>query len=585
MPPTRPAGGWHLPGYNYCGPFTNLRSRNKPVNAIDECCKKHDENYSNSDVTTRKADDELLGCIDKAGGHKLISGIFNAKRVFDEATGYASDKIFRAGDSKHMGSNDGESCSSGSRKRGIAEKRRIDQYYRQKKVRQAPAEEPSEETENAEMQGEQEPVDTMSAGADGGGGGGGGGNAVAENEIPWGLRPKRWFAKYKKSYQIYITNGMSETNYGWAQRQVPAFQPWNGSGISWCEGWQIIPWGGYRAAMSCMEWNLLNLSARRWKPVECSVMLDDIIPFQETVNSAGVNFTNVTFTNKPNLHVYCDDSHQLPCRIFTQEDVEHNDGFSIPFGDMTSCKLKCPKWVLCNVLTDKWGMKRSALPPEDKPQKLFSLYNTGKVTALHPGEKLMKKHTIMQSGWYGARGSMDYRHDIGHPANESLDDYQIAEGWVNQNTMAECGGTINDINNETDTNIQTVFRTSRNTVQLGLEESHTKQNWWHEDSQNSMPWKGVPYLLIRSEPYAQPTGGYMMIYHQAHVHYEVVIEVEGAENCGYGNNYDPTAYGLMTPQNTVIGCNSCIARTCMVGPCDNSVGRISAPQEERYHAV
>ena len=35
--------GWHLPGYNYCGPFTNQARAGKLTNAVDACCKQHDE--------------------------------------------------------------------------------------------------------------------------------------------------------------------------------------------------------------------------------------------------------------------------------------------------------------------------------------------------------------------------------------------------------------------------------------------------------------------------------------------------------------------------------------------------------------
>jgi hypothetical protein len=39
----------HLPGYNYCGPFTKLDKRlargDEPVNRLDAVCKKHDIFY------------------------------------------------------------------------------------------------------------------------------------------------------------------------------------------------------------------------------------------------------------------------------------------------------------------------------------------------------------------------------------------------------------------------------------------------------------------------------------------------------------------------------------------------------------
>lgn len=56
----------HLPGYNYCGPGTNLKKRllrgDKGVNKLDEACKYHDIAYSNySKLSDRhKADLNLL---------------------------------------------------------------------------------------------------------------------------------------------------------------------------------------------------------------------------------------------------------------------------------------------------------------------------------------------------------------------------------------------------------------------------------------------------------------------------------------------------------------------------------------------
>lgn len=60
----------HLPGYNYCGPGTNLdeklRLRVKPINRIDNLCKIHDINYylaSKGFKSYREADEELLNDI------------------------------------------------------------------------------------------------------------------------------------------------------------------------------------------------------------------------------------------------------------------------------------------------------------------------------------------------------------------------------------------------------------------------------------------------------------------------------------------------------------------------------------------
>ena len=59
----------HLPGYNYCGPFTMIKHRlrnwkmNAPVNKLDLACFLHDVAYSNADATAssvRRADELLI---------------------------------------------------------------------------------------------------------------------------------------------------------------------------------------------------------------------------------------------------------------------------------------------------------------------------------------------------------------------------------------------------------------------------------------------------------------------------------------------------------------------------------------------
>ncbi|UYV67413.1 hypothetical protein LAZ67_5000502 [Cordylochernes scorpioides] len=55
----------HLPGYNYCGPFTKLSKRlargDKGKNRVDEACKKHDIAYSQTkDTKERHVADQIL---------------------------------------------------------------------------------------------------------------------------------------------------------------------------------------------------------------------------------------------------------------------------------------------------------------------------------------------------------------------------------------------------------------------------------------------------------------------------------------------------------------------------------------------
>jgi len=55
----------HLPGYNYCGPFTKLNERlarrDVPVNKLDAGCKKHDIFYQDhKDTKERHTTDKEL---------------------------------------------------------------------------------------------------------------------------------------------------------------------------------------------------------------------------------------------------------------------------------------------------------------------------------------------------------------------------------------------------------------------------------------------------------------------------------------------------------------------------------------------
>jgi hypothetical protein len=55
----------HLPGYNYCGPNTNLDKRlargDKGINPLDEACKEHDKSYAATiDKEKIKEADQIL---------------------------------------------------------------------------------------------------------------------------------------------------------------------------------------------------------------------------------------------------------------------------------------------------------------------------------------------------------------------------------------------------------------------------------------------------------------------------------------------------------------------------------------------
>lgn len=60
----------HIPGYQYCGPFTKLKKRlergDPGINRVDKACKKHDISYSKTEdkVLRHIADEALLNDLD-----------------------------------------------------------------------------------------------------------------------------------------------------------------------------------------------------------------------------------------------------------------------------------------------------------------------------------------------------------------------------------------------------------------------------------------------------------------------------------------------------------------------------------------
>jgi hypothetical protein len=64
----------HLPGYNYCGPFTKLEERlargDEPINKLDAGCQQHDIFYrDHRDTKERHTADKVIANITKERMH------------------------------------------------------------------------------------------------------------------------------------------------------------------------------------------------------------------------------------------------------------------------------------------------------------------------------------------------------------------------------------------------------------------------------------------------------------------------------------------------------------------------------------
>lgn len=90
----------HLPGYNYCGPGTNLSKRiarkDRGINLLDEYCKEHDIAYISSSLSDRyKADIKLMKMAGKQTrasnvgvGEKAAAHLIHKAMLSKVSTGY-----------------------------------------------------------------------------------------------------------------------------------------------------------------------------------------------------------------------------------------------------------------------------------------------------------------------------------------------------------------------------------------------------------------------------------------------------------------------------------------------------------------
>lgn len=84
--------GFHIPGYNYCGPGTHYSGkRPKPINRIDEACQMHDDDPEFDYLRFNKADQRLLDSVtnyedDDPIASMIIRSVFETKKKLDPVT-------------------------------------------------------------------------------------------------------------------------------------------------------------------------------------------------------------------------------------------------------------------------------------------------------------------------------------------------------------------------------------------------------------------------------------------------------------------------------------------------------------------
>lgn len=395
-------------------------------------------------------------------------------------------------------------------------------------------------------------TEPMSTGGGGGGGGGagGGGNSVIEDEMKFGMKTHVHTRSFKKSYLITVDNGLANLNL--AQNggtgNLQAFVIWN-------EGWQIIPWADIRAYLTPMDLYTLHMENRKFRIKRLSVRMEGIIPFQVDL-TGGTNTTTATFNNRVNLHVYTDDGELLPDYNLDMDNIAHSELFTMPWGPGTTGALQSPTFAFNEATVPasyRYSVDNEFNPA--KPQKFFSLYDTGCVKSVYPGQKYHKEWINPNSQWVGRppNGVLNRALQLDAPNQEDLL-LEVTRGcgveWKSGVTGRSAQINQIPIDNSIPTNSKS------NYIDTGL----------------PMKMEGPPYILVRVEPYPNlgAGNGLINIYAQAHLHYEMDVEVMPLER---PRTYVPIRTGTAQTQGTDAGFSTQLHRDVGYGITDNIIHR------------
>lgn len=549
--------GWHIPGYNFCGPFTNLLDK-EAVNTLDQACKQHDLEFGDITVETGESD---LRLIDKAGKETgiaayLVKTGISIKHWIDEHTNYYSDNILRP--PEYMS------------KRG-QQAWRINQYYQNKKRKEdnrAAGEGTSADTEWQLDDIDEEVLaaaDVPEVGAimdvetgqndSGGGGGGEGTGANSGPDLKMGQQPHRYTRTFKRSYTSYVQNGVSGAKWtptAGTRTRAPR--------IEWCEGFQVLPWGILPMHLSAHDFYELAM-AKKWRIKNIAVTVDSIIPFQSGLFGGGTTReTTTTFSNRPSIQVYVDDGHLLPDSTKVISGLLHNLNGTVPYGKISESQLKLMSFTFDNVDLTRWTLATiDQRPPETRPQQVFSLFNTGRVMSLYPGDKFHRSWTNPDPQWRSCRLTND---TVPLNTAQGTDDFQYLTNRHEVLTAAYDSGTA--------------ARGASNVAAELNKQTFVNQ---YADTGYQPPYCAPPYILMKMETYYGSNDQPLELFAQVHIHYHMTVEIE--EHEGWGG-----AYALVRPDNQTSGNLTDFSRTVdrhiAAFPSDNKFDRIMGPNNGTY---
>lgn len=377
-----------------------------------------------------------------------------------------------------------------------------------------------------------------------------------EEEMAFGFETKPVTKCFKKSFLVNVNNG--KANLALAET-VPGVG--TQSSVTWNEGWQIIPWGDLRAYMTPTDYYEVSVMARKWRIKKMTVKLEGIVPFQVDLSGA-TNSSTAMFNNRINLHMYTDDGELLPDRRITAttlDDDAHSHQFTAPWGEGDVGLLKSPSFTFVGARQpSQYRYSADNSFSATQPQRFFSLYNTGRVKSYYPGQKFSKSWINPNKAWVGRSPNQTIEKAILLTGIAAADTDDHVNAFTQQAYSAGPTGTAKGTLSSTPTVVAWNERFKSIYLDTGI----------------PIPYEGMPYILVRVEPYPNlgVGGGLIDVYAQAHLHYEMEVEMVPLEK---PMQYVPINVLSGEPQGSYQGLQNQVYKDSSLGITDNKVGRVA----------
>lgn len=306
---------YHFPGYRYCGPGTDVKRSDKeggPINDLDKCCREHDIALGRGD-SQEKADSAFLHCANKEG-------------VLGQAFGAAVQIKSYLGEYTGLGEYLPGKSAGGAIKP-------MHKYYRERKQPHkdgsGPAKRPNlRESEagpsglqNAAGETMEQDGEQQSGGGGKTGGSGGGGQVPPMNPRP--IQTGTLTVHFSRTFRHYVATG--QPNYA---------SPFD-------QQWADIPYQHFCSSMKPRDWQMINVTSKRWRVLSCGFNIEHIIPVTNKTQSAGGTVgPDITINLMPYLETYIDKGYQLPpVLIYENHNDLPNASMSQNSGNQASAKL------------------------------------------------------------------------------------------------------------------------------------------------------------------------------------------------------------------------------------------------------